>query len=96
MSKTWKIVTLDKAAAEIQLLVKNGYLTRDDQELIRVWSREIVTYGVSHILNSKKWNDHAQDGNWRGFRSASFSYSGIIIYKIIESRVVAEVVRITV
>lgn len=95
MLKAWKIVTSDKAAAEINLLVKNGSLTREDQEVIRAWAREIVTYGVGHIVNSEKWNDHALDGNWRGYRSSSFSYSGRIIYKIIENKIVVEVVRVT-
>jgi mRNA-degrading endonuclease YafQ of YafQ-DinJ toxin-antitoxin module len=93
---SWKVVISKKAQLEFLALKKSRELSSQDQEVIRAWTVEITLNGVENIIGSKKWNDHALQGRWAGYRSSSFSFKGRIIYKIEGNQVLVKVVRITV
>lgn len=91
----WKVIISEKAQKEFLNLKSNGAITIDDQNVIRAWVNDIVFNGVDNIIDSKKWNDHALDGEWAGYRSSSFSFKGRIIYKVDGQKITVIVVRIT-
>ncbi len=92
---SWKVIITEKAQLEFLNMKKKGLLTKEDQDIIYIWTKEILTNGLSNILDSKKWNDHKLEGNWKGYRSSSFSFKGRIIYKVENQKILVEVVRIT-
>jgi mRNA-degrading endonuclease YafQ of YafQ-DinJ toxin-antitoxin module len=91
----WKVQIGASAEKEIQLLIAKKQLSADDMEVIKAWIEEIQEEGIDAIKDSKFWNDHELTDNWKGHRSSSFSKLGRIIYKIIEKKIIVEVVKIT-
>lgn len=91
-----KIKIENNAAEEFQKHIDDGSITKEDLEVIRAWMNEIQNgHYEDRILNSKYWNDHALDGEWKGHRSSSFGFKGRIIYKEENGKLVIIVVRIT-
>jgi len=94
---TWKVVVNTKAEQEIKKMIKKRTLSNDDFLVIKQWIMLVEKYGPSRLLDSKFWNDHEliRETKWKNCRSSSFSYSGRIIYKIINNKIIVEVLRIT-
>ncbi|MFN7904014.1 MAG: hypothetical protein ACK5P5_02420 [Pseudobdellovibrionaceae bacterium] len=92
----WKVEfeTL-KAQKEIELLIKEKKITREDQEIISAWIRQIKLEGPEGIKATAKWADHALRGEWDGYRSSAFSNRGRIIYCVKEKVVKILIARIT-
>ena len=93
--RTWIVVYDVQVETDLELFFKAGDITKDDVKILKRWVDEIETYGPDYIQKKKFWGDHALDGEWRGFRSTCFSFSGRIIYRIVDEKVEVRVVRIT-
>ena len=91
----WKVIISDKAQKDFLSLKKSGELSKEDQDIIRSWAKEIIDNGLENVIDSKKWNDHALHSDWEGYRSSSFSFKGRLIYKIVDQKALVEVVKIT-
>lgn len=85
------------SAAEKQLKsdFKAGVLTSLDIQVIKRWIADIEDQGLDFTQHKSDWRDHALTGDWKGHRAISFSYSGRIIYRVEDERVVVRVVRVT-
>lgn len=94
---TWKVVVDKKAEIDIKKLIEKNLLTKDDFIVIRQWISLVEKYGPDKLSESSFWNDHGlvRDKKWLNCRSSSFSYSGRIIYKTIDKKIIVEVLRIT-
>jgi mRNA-degrading endonuclease YafQ of YafQ-DinJ toxin-antitoxin module len=94
---TWKVVVDKKAEKDIQKLIKEKNLNENDFIVIRQWINFVEKHGPEKLQDSAFWNDHKliRDQKWQECRSSSFSYSGRIIYKVIDKKIVVEVLRIT-
>lgn len=94
---TWKVQVNAKAEREIEDLIKNKILSQDDILVITQWIKFVEKHGPEKLQNNGIWNDHEldRDEKWKGCRSSSFSYSGRIIYKVIDDKIIVEVLRIT-
>jgi len=84
-----------KAEAHIKDLYQKGLLSTEDIIVIKAWLKEMEEEGPEYIQKSKRWNDHALNYEWKGFRASCFSGPGRIIYKINHDVIVAEVHRVT-
>ncbi len=91
----WKVNLTEKAKEEFRINLLAGKINWEDLEIIKIWISQIETYGPKYVQNEGKWDDHALYGIWESFRSSCFSRSGRIIYRIIEKKIIVEVVRIT-
>jgi mRNA-degrading endonuclease RelE of RelBE toxin-antitoxin system len=94
---TWKVQISAKVEREIVKLVKSGQIGREDQIVLRDWILFVEKNGPDALTENSLWNDHAltRDDKWNGCRSSSYSYSGRIIYKIIDGLIIVEVLRIS-
>ena len=95
----WKVKIDKQAEKEIKELISNGKLTARDFAIIREWIKFVEMHGPYKLDSYKLFNfrDHelTRGEKWKECRSSSFSYSGRIIYKIIDNKVIVEVLRIT-
>jgi mRNA-degrading endonuclease YafQ of YafQ-DinJ toxin-antitoxin module len=91
----WEVKLTVKAEEELRKNVQFGKINGEDINIIKAWINQIEKYGPKYIQSERKWDDHKLHGLWEGFRSSCFSGSGRIIYKIIEKRILVEVVRVT-
>ncbi len=91
----WEVKLTKKAETELKRLLSKRAISREDVKVILRWTDEMEEFGPEYIEKSKEWYDHALDRDWIGFRSSAFSYSGRIIYKIVDRRIIVEVHRIT-
>jgi mRNA-degrading endonuclease YafQ of YafQ-DinJ toxin-antitoxin module len=96
MKTMWSVEFLNKKVEEEYIkLIKEGKLTLDDNRIIKKWVSIIENEGIEALKNSSFWYDHELDGEWRGYRSSSFSKLGRIIYKVKNNKLIVYVVRIT-
>lgn len=92
----WQILFTSKAEKEIRAQVKSGALNDQDREVIATWIKQVKEFGPDSLSKGTNfWHDHPLDGNWKGFRSSAFSYSGRIIYKIENKKITVSIVRLT-
>jgi len=80
---------------EVEALIKQKKLSREDQAIIHAWIQQISHHGPESIQGDFKWADHELENEWAGYRSSSFSNKGRIIYRIVEKRVLIKIARIT-
>jgi addiction module RelE/StbE family toxin len=93
--KKW-VVELE-AAAEKQLRTdcKAGIIGKDDVKVIKRWIADVEEMGLDFAQHKPDWRDHQLDGQWKGHRAVSFSYSGRVIYRVETNKVIVRVVRVT-
>lgn len=92
----WKVEFESRTVqAEIELLVRSGKLSKDNQVIINSWIRQITFHGPESIQGDYKWADHALKDEWKGYRSSAFSNRGRIIYRIENKVVKILIARIT-
>lgn len=93
----WKVKIDDNYENELERLIDSGKLSSDDFVVIRQWIGFVEKNGPESLQNNGFWNDHEliRDEKWKGCRSSSFGYSGRIIYKIVEKKILVLVLRIT-
>lgn len=91
---SWKVDYEQQVKLEIKSQLSDKTLTKDDLQALMKWVNEIESYGLDHV-QTDYWNDHPLEANWTGFRSASFSVRGRVIYRIENKRLIVMVVRVT-
>lgn len=89
----WKKLSLDQDELKKQLA--NETLTKDNLQALAKWVIEIEPYGLDHVQTAY-WNDHPLEAEWNGFRLASFSLRGRVIYRVENKRLIVMVVRVTI
>lgn len=96
MKTRWSVEFLNELVEqEYRLLVKSGVLSLEDNRLLKQWVHQVEVKGPENLRQYSFWNDHALEGKWFGYRSSSFSYSGRLIYKIEQQKLMIFVVRVT-
>ena len=93
--KNWKIIIEASAKKELHDLLNTKIIDQNDIQVLKKWVSEIEENGPNAVLDSSFWNDHPLHSDWKGYRSSSFSYRGRIIYKVINEKIVVQVVRVT-
>lgn len=91
----FRVVFTAKCERELKKQVKSRIIKQDDLIVIRDWVFEMQNLGPQYIRDCNYWNDHDLIGERQGQRASSFSFSGRIIYKIEEKKVVVKVLKIT-
>lgn len=91
----WKVEYEREVELALHKDFSSGRITREDIVLLKTWVREMVEHGPEYIQESRIWDDHPLEKEWRGYRSSCFSSSGRIIYRIENDKIVVRVVRIT-
>ena len=92
---SWRVRFTRNAEIELKKLLLSGSIPREDLKSINFWISEMEEQGPNYIRSSKDWNDHDLYYEWKGFRSSCFSYSGRIIYRVIDDEIIVEVYRVT-
>ncbi len=90
----WKVDYDSFVKIELDLQMRNGTLTKSDLEALLKWVKQIELFGPESV-QTDFWNDHPLDSEWRGYRSASFSLRGRLLYRVENTRLVVMVVRVT-
>lgn len=90
----WKVDYEAHVAKEIRAQLNDGSLSTDDLQALSKWVDIIEEWGPGHV-QTPYWNDHPLEAEWTGFRSASFSVRGRVIYRIEGNRLIVMVVRVT-
>lgn len=85
----------DKVQQEVEASIRHGKLTRADQAIIHAWIRQVTYHGPESIRGDKKWADHELYGDWDGCRSTAFSSRGRIIYRIVDEKILIQIMRLT-
>lgn len=97
--ESWKVLVNNNVAKEVERMLKNKLISREESLVIGDWIRFVKKYGPYQLdkYTFFDFKDHAlsRDEKWNGCRSSSFSHSGRIIYKIEDDKVLVEVIRIT-
>ena len=91
---SWKIDYEPKVRKELAEQLRAGLLTSADFTALRRWVDLILERGLASVQNAT-WHDHPLEGEWTGFRSASFSPAGRVIYRVEDGRLIVVVVRVT-
>src|SRR3990167_1327495 len=91
----WKVRFSANAEALIRKLIKEGRISESDRQVIGAWMRLVELHGPEALREQRRWDDHALEHEWAGFRSSAYSPAGRIIYKVVEDKIVVVVVRIT-
>jgi len=91
----WKVLMEKQAEAELLLLLNSKKITKEDIKVILKWVADMEEFGPEFISKSLEWHDHQLDRKWAGFRASAFSHSGRIIYRLIDEKVIVEVIRVT-
>lgn len=94
--KSWSVDYEAHVSEELIAAFKARRLSSDDIKIIKRWVQEVEAKGLPFAQSNKDWRDHELTrGQWRGFRAISFSYSGRLIYRVEDKRLIVMVVRIT-
>lgn len=83
--------------SELQLKAdfRLGKISSDDIKVIKRWVFEVESEGIEHAQKNVTWRDHELSGKWKNHRAISFSFSGRVIYKIEDDKIIIRVVRVT-
>lgn len=95
MKKTWSVEMTKEAEKSLRLDFKNGKITSADIKVIKRWIADVEGQGLEYSQNKPDWRDHQLKGNWKAHRAISFSYTGRLIYRVENEKVVVRVVRVT-
>ena len=95
MSKKWNVRLTKTAELQLEEHLKKGVISKADIKVLLRWVDEMEEFGPDHIALSKEWHDHELKRNWNGYRSSAFSKAGRVIYKVVGTKVVVEVHRVT-
>ncbi|HMN69210.1 MAG TPA: type II toxin-antitoxin system mRNA interferase toxin, RelE/StbE family [Bdellovibrionales bacterium] len=95
MKKSWSVELTDEAEKELRTSFKTGKVTSEDVKVIKRWIVDVEEQGLDFAQRKPDWRDHELDGQWKGHRAISFSYSGRVIYRIENEKIIVRVVRVT-
>ncbi|MBD5115607.1 MAG: type II toxin-antitoxin system YafQ family toxin [Ruminococcaceae bacterium] len=74
---------------DLKTAVKQGY---DSEEIKRVV--DLIAEGTNGIILCERYSDHALKGKWKGFRECHVRPDWLLIYEIIENKLVLSLTRI--
>lgn len=94
-SRSWRVELSDEAQELLKKIIRSGELSKEDIRVLRIWTEQMARYGPEFIRSTNDWRDHDLEKEWKGYRASSFSFSGRIIYRVFEEKILVEVVRIT-
>lgn len=96
---SWKVVITKKCEKEYSELLKTGFITEAQNDIIvdiieamEEHGPEVFSDYVSHNIKDHKLN---RDKKWLKHKSCSFSKSGRLIYRYNEGKIEIAIVRIT-
>ena len=95
MKKSWSVELTGEAEKELRTNFKTGKITSEDIKVIKRWIVDVEEQGLDFAQRKSDWRDHELDGPWKGHRAISFSYSGRVIYRVENEKVIVRVVRVT-
>ncbi|OFZ20365.1 MAG: hypothetical protein A2Z20_12660 [Bdellovibrionales bacterium RBG_16_40_8] len=95
MSKRWGVELTAEAEKKLRVDFKSGVINPDDIKIIKRWIADVEELGIEFAQHKPDWRDHELDGQWKGHRAISFSFSGRVIYRIEDEKIVVRVVRVT-
>lgn len=95
MQKRWTVEMTVDAEVKLRQDFNSGKIESSDIKVIKRWISDIEENGLEVTQSKPDWRDHELDGVWKNHRAISFSYSGRLIYRIENERVVVKVVRVT-
>lgn len=93
--RRWKVVTTDFVEIQLGTDFAIGLISKEDIGIIKKWVLQVEEQGPDSLWKTIGWDDHALDGNWRGYRASCFSPRGRIIYRVLKDRVEVLIARIT-
>ncbi len=93
--KPWKVELTKEAEKSLRLDFKSGKITTGDIKVLKRWIADIEDQGLDFTQHKSDWRDHSLDGEWKGHRAISFSYSGRVIYRVEEEKIIVRVVRVS-
>lgn len=100
MNKRWNVKISDKCAKEVQKLLKENLISREEYGIIRDWILFVQANGPYKLKEYRFYDfrphELTRDLKWKDHHSSCFSFSGRIIYKIEDNIVTVVVVRITI
>ncbi len=92
----WNVLFTGDCEKQIKKHIADGLIDEDDKRIISIWIKQVKKHGPNSLREGKSiWYDHDLTGKWNGYRASAYSYSGRIIYKIENKKIVVKVVRIT-
>ena len=91
----WNVTNDKDVAAKLKKDFKSGKISIEDISVIKRWTTKVEEEGPNSLWETAYWNDHPLDGEWKGYRSSSFSTRGRIVYRVIEDRIEVRVIRLT-
>lgn len=95
MKKNWSVEMTKEAEQALRLDFKDGKVTSYDIKVIKRWITDVEDQGLEFAQHKPDWRDHDLTGEWKGYRSISFSYKGRVIYRVENEKVIIRVVRVT-
>ncbi|MGE0632282.1 MAG: type II toxin-antitoxin system mRNA interferase toxin, RelE/StbE family [Pseudobdellovibrionaceae bacterium] len=95
MKKSWSVELTKEAEKGLRLDFKAGKVTSDDIKVIKRWIVDVEEQGLEFAQHKPDWRDHDLSGEWKGHRAISFSYTGRVIYRVENEKIIVRVVRVT-
>ena len=95
VKKKWSVEMTKEAEKRLRTDFNSGQITDIDIKVIKRWIADIEDQGLEFTQHKADWRDHQLVGEWKGHRSISFSFSGRVIYKAENEKVIVRVVRVT-
>jgi len=95
VKKKWSVEMTKEAEAQLRADFKAGLIKALDIKVIKRWIADVEDQGLDFAQHKADWRDHQLTGEWKGHRSISFSYSGRVIYKVENEKIIVRVVRVT-
>lgn len=92
---TWSVEMSKEAEIGLRRDFKSGRISSLDIKVIKRWIADIEDHGLEFAQTKADWRDHSLTGEWSGHRAVSFSFSGRVIYRIENEKVIVWVVRVT-
>ncbi len=91
----WKVQLTKEAETELIANLKGGVFSIEDSRLLKLWTNQVELHGPEFIRNNLIWDDHSLHGKWEAHRSSCFGRAGRVIYRVVEGKILIEVVRVT-
>ena len=95
MKKSWSVEMTKEAEKELRSDFESGRVTADDVKVIKRWIADVEDQGLEYAQHKSDWRDHELEGEWKNHRAISFSYTGRVIYRVENEKVIVRVVRVT-
>lgn len=93
--KSWTVELTTESETNLKADFKSEKITSADIKVIKRWVADVENQGLESMQKMPDWRDHELEGEWSGHHAVSFSYTGRIIYRVENEKVIVRVVRVT-